>query len=128
MQKKYFLTFFPGLFVGIVPFIVVAAAPGSQFINFANNILKTANLLVTLSFVVALLVFAYGIIRFLFAAGDANGVSQAKGYILWGVVGMAVLASIYGIIVFIQNFFGISGGGGNIQAPNIRGSTITLTQ
>ena len=125
-MKKNIQTYFTALILSSVPFTAVAAAPGSQFINFTNNLLKTANTLVTLSFVVALLVFSYGIIRFLFAAGDANGVSQAKGYILWGVIGMAVLASLFGLIVLIQNFFGISGGNGTIQAPNIRGSQIDL--
>ena len=109
-----------------VPVVAFAQAPGdantgSQFINFANNLLQTANILVTLLFVVALLVFAFGIIRFLLAAGDPNAVSSAKGYILWGVVGMAVLASLFGLILFLRNFFGISGDAGTIKVPDIVG-------
>lgn len=124
MKKLIFLS--PAVLI-LEPMIVSAAsAPGSQFINFANNILRTANILVTLMFVLALLVFAYGMIRFILAAGDANGVSEAKGYILWGVIGMAVLGSIFGIIVFIRSFFGISNSPGSLQAPSIVGSTVTL--
>ena len=102
------------------------ANTGSQFINFANNLLVTANILVTLLFVVALLVFAWGIVQFLFAAGDATKVKGAKGYILWGVVGMAVLASLFGLIAFLQQFFGISGTQGTLKAPDIQGINIRV--
>ena len=128
MRKLTFLS----LFTFLVPVAVFAQATtpgsqatGSQFINFANNLLKTANIIVTLLFVVALLVFAYGIIRFLFAAGDPAQVSQSKGYILWGVIGMAVLASLFGLIVFLRTVFGVSNDKGNITAPAVTGSTVT---
>ena len=125
-------TFVSSLLVFMAPAAVLAQVTtpgsqgtGSQCINFANNLLKTANILVTLLFVVALLVFAYGIIRFLFAAGDPAKVSQSKGYILWGVIGMAVLASLFGLIIFLRSVFGISNDKGNIAAPAVTGSTVT---
>ena len=98
---------------------------GSQFLNFATNVLATANILVTLLFVIALLVFAYGIIKYLLAAGDASEIQQARGYILWGVIGMAVLASLFGLIMFLQTVFGVNNAPGNLQAPATTGSTIT---
>ena len=101
------------------------AQTGSQFINFASNLLDTANILVTLLFVVALLVFAYGIIRYLMAAGDESEIRSARGYIIWGVIGMAVLASLFGLILFLRSVFGVSGDPGNIQAPNVTGGTVT---
>ena len=114
----------------MVPLVALAqgtpggAQTGSQFINFANNLLQTANILVTLFFVIALLVFAYGIIRFLMAAGDEGEVRSARGYILWGVVGMAVLASLFGLILFLRTVFGVQNDTGNIQAPNVTGSAV----
>ena len=121
IMKKYFVSL-SVVFSAFTPvFAALAAAPGSQLINFTQNLLETANILVTLMFVIALLVFAFGIIRFLLAAGDPNAVSSAKGYILWGVVGMAVLASLFGLILFLRNFFGISGDAGTIKVPDIVG-------
>ena len=111
----------------IAPFSAYAAAlaPGSQLITFANNILKTAQVLVTLAFVVALLTFAWGIIRFLIGAGDPG---SSKSFLLWGVIAMAVLASLMGLITFLQQAFGIDNGTGTIESPGIVGPNITQPQ
>lgn len=67
-------------------------------------------MLITLLFVTALLVFALGIIRMIAAAGQGpEALKKAKGILLWGIIGMSVLASIGGIIFFVQQFFGVEG-------------------
>ena len=111
----------------LFPFSVYAASlePGSQLIVFANNILKTAQVLVTLAFVVALLVFAWGVIRFLINAGEPG---SSKTFLLWGVIAMAVLASLMGLITFLQQSFGIENTTGSIESPDVVGPSVTQPQ
>src|ERR1043165_7169500 len=120
MRKLLFFFFF-------TPAVASAAVlePGSQLIVFANNVLRTAQVLVTLAFLVAILVFAWGIIRFLINAGDPN---TSKAFLLWGVVAIAVLASLMGLITFLQQAFGISNSTGTIESPGIVGPTVTQPQ
>ena len=53
--------------------------------------------------------FIYGIVKFL--ALDVSDASrkEARNSIWWGIVGMVIMFSVYGIIRFVLATFGISG-------------------
>ena len=76
------------------------------------NSIKTniLNPLIGLMFAVALLVFLYGVFELI--RGQASEDARAKGaqHVLWGVVGMAIMVSVYGIIHLICGTFGINCG------------------
>ena len=87
------------------------------------NVISTFNMLVTLLFIVALLVFAWGVIRMIIAAGQGpQALQQAKTVLLWGIIGMAVLASISGIVLLVQQFFGVQGNS-TMQVPQFSGTS-----
>jgi len=67
-----------------------------------------------LLFGVAFVVFILGLVRFIRDADDAKGREQGKKSILWGIVGMVIMVSVYGII--------------NITIGTIGGSTSDLPQ
>ena len=89
--------------------IPTAFAESNTKINtLIENVTDTMQLLVTLMFVVALLIFAWGIVQMIVAAGQGpEALRKAKGFLLWGIIGMAVLASIGGIIFFLRDFVGV---------------------
>lgn len=64
-------------------------------------------LLTALVFTLAVLVFAWGIVKMISAAGNTEKIKQAKGIIWWGILGMFVLASIGAVILFLQEEIGI---------------------
>ena len=101
-----------------LPFIALAQT--DKLTGVAENVLKTVNVVVTIVFVFAILIFGWGIVRFIAAAGDAEKVKKAKSMIVWGVVGIAVLASVFGLIGFLQSYFGVGSGSGNIVIPGVR--------
>ena len=68
---------------------------------------EIANTLIKLAFTVAILVFAFGVVKFITAAGDPVKLQKAKGIIVWGIVGLAVLASITGLITYLGGYFGV---------------------
>ncbi len=51
-------------------------------------------------FSVALLYFVYGVVQFIANAGDDKAREPAKNAILWGIVGMLIMVSTFGIIRF----------------------------
>lgn len=57
----------------------------------------------------AFLVFVWGVARFINAAGNEKELKDSKNILIWGVVGMFVLFSIWGIITFVRGEFGFSG-------------------
>ena len=58
----------------------------------------------------AFLYFLYGIVKFLKSdAGDKGTTRQeARSSILWGIVGIVIMFSVYGLIHFVLYTFGVS--------------------
>lgn len=89
---------------------VIAAGPyfgevDTLFMRFGGFI---DNILIPLIFTLALFIFLWGMFRF-FVWGQANEEDRSKGrqLILWGIVGMVFMVSIWGIVaIFSEGFFG----------------------
>lgn len=75
------------------------------------------DILLPLSFSVVFLAFVYGVIRFLMSGSDTNKKEEAKNRLLWGVVAMFVVVTIWGIVAFLQGTFGIANPTGNTVNP-----------
>ena len=103
-----------------LPIIVSAAGAGTAVdivTPIADNVLKLVRVLVLIVFVLAIVAFGWGIVKFIFAGGDPTKIGEAKSFLLWGVIGMAVMASLFGLITFLQQYFGVNSGGLNILPP-----------
>lgn len=73
--------------------------------------------LIGILFSVAVLVFFWGIVLFIGHAGDEEAVQKGKGFILWGMIGIFVLVSIWGIVGYFQTSLGLDTGGNLVGAP-----------
>ncbi|MEK7561079.1 MAG: hypothetical protein AAB539_03935 [Patescibacteria group bacterium] len=76
-----------------------------------NSLIDTFNGLILLLLLIAIVVFSWGVVKLIAAAGSPEQIRKAKGILWWGIIGIAVMASIMGIINFLQMAFGISGTG-----------------
>lgn len=59
-------------------------------------------------FAIALLVFAVGMIEFFLAKQSGEALEQGRRHMIWGIVGMAVMAGVFGIMYFIITTLGIT--------------------
>ena len=101
-----------------LPLIASAAGTAQDIVTpIANNVLSLVRVLVLIVFVLAIVAFGWGIVQFIFAGGDPTAIGKAKSFLLWGVIGMAVMASLFGLITFLQQYFGVNSGGLNILPP-----------
>ena len=69
------------------------------------------NPIILLAFAVSLVLFLYGLVRFLSVDSGDKGTTraEARNSIMWGMVGMLIMFSVYGIIRLVLGTFGISG-------------------
>ena len=65
------------------------------------------NPLLTLLFLVALAVFFWGIVQFISDTDSNTAREEGKQNILWGIIGMFIMVSVYGIIRVILQTFGL---------------------
>ncbi|MFA6270210.1 MAG: hypothetical protein WC657_03320 [Candidatus Paceibacterota bacterium] len=59
---------------------------------------------------VAFLAFVYGVARYINSAGSEKEIKDSKNLLIWGVVGMFVMVTIWGIVYFLQGEFGFRNG------------------
>ena len=66
------------------------------------------NPLILLLFAVSTVYFIYGVVKYL-SMDPSDNKSEARDAIIWGLVGMLIMFSVYGIIRFVLATFGITG-------------------
>ena len=100
---KYFLTIFTIL---LVP--AVALAEITDFRSFVGKILDILGLLIPIIFGLALIFFFWGVAMFIFSAGDEKKREEGKYTLMWGIIILFIMISIWGIIKVLLNTFGFA--------------------
>lgn len=59
----------------------------------------------------AIVVFLYGVLVFIIkaSAGDAAGRKDGINFMIFGIIGIAVMVSVWGLVAFVTNTFGTTG-------------------
>ena len=67
---------------------------------------QITNTLIPIVFTLALLFFFWGVAKYIW--GEGMGKEEGKKIMIWGVVALFVMASVWGLVAFIQGEFTIS--------------------
>lgn len=120
-RKKASLFFLLMLVVGIFPSpssALTCVAGNTNLNNFSDIVcfvLDYVNQIVLILVAGSLLVFVWGIAKFILSAGDEKKVAEGKTLMFWGVVALFVMVSVWGIIqLFYSDLFG-----GSIGVPTL---------
>ncbi len=104
INKLKFLAFLPALVVYILPFVVSAQAQppaegtlGALVIKFETTIV---NPLVGILMTLAILAFFYGLVLYIWNL--RGGKDEGKAIMVWGVVAIAVMVSVWGLVNLLQ--------------------------
>ena len=66
------------------------------------------NPLIGLLFAVALIVFLWGIVQFLWNANNDEDRNAGKRHMLWGILGLVAMVAVYSILQIATGTFGIT--------------------
>ena len=87
--------------------------------RFVTYIINPAILIV---FALGFLLFVYGLVEFLWNLNEGGENKEGKQHMLWGIVGMLIMVSVWGILDLLDNTFGL-----DFRNPDVsRASSITL--
>ena len=111
-MKRLIKTFLP---------IVLLVLPSVTFAQLGlTNLLGEAKMVVSFSIPllvgIALLVFFWGLIKFIFAQGSETAKADGKKVMIWGLIALFVMISVWGIVRFMQTAL-LSGA--DFSAPTI---------
>lgn len=85
----------------------------SLFIFILNFINKVSVFIISLT----LLLFLWGIFKLVASGKDSKERAEAKGYIVWGIIALAIMVSVWGLVNLVRSSFGL-GGPANVQMPD----------
>lgn len=81
-----------------------------------TEIIDTLQIAVPVLVILALVLFVWGVVVFIFNSGDEKGREEGKKKIVWGLVGLFVIVSVWGLVYLLSTITGIFGHTG-INAP-----------
>jgi hypothetical protein len=107
----------------------LAAAPVFAFAQqlgnvetFMRSIGRLIDLALPMVVALALLGFFYGLAKFVFNAGDDGAREEARSIMIWGVIALFVMVSVWGLVQFLGNALGITPGAtGSPTVPTVQG-------
>jgi len=80
-----------------------------------KNLTDVINLFITIGTkvipllgMIAFLVFIWGVARYIRSAGSEKEIGDSKKLLIWGLVGLFVMVSIWGIIIFLRGDLGFN--------------------
>lgn len=77
-----------------------------DIIEYAKCVISGA--LIPLLFAVAVGVFIWGVIQYLRNSSDSKKREEGRSFMIYGIVSLFVMISIWGLVGFLGNTFGIS--------------------
>ena len=70
---------------------------------------KVINPLIEFAFIIAFVVFLWGVLQYMRGAANTEKRSAGKQHMLWGMVGFLIMLGVFGIITILMRTFGITG-------------------
>jgi type VI protein secretion system component VasK len=77
----------------------------------AKIVTELVNPVILLLTAVALVVFAWGVFKLIYSAGDDKGREQGRRALLWGIIGFVIIFGAYGIINLAMDTFNLEPSG-----------------
>ena len=69
------------------------------------------NPIIGFMFAVAVVMFIYGIVEYIWSADNEDKVAVGKKHMIWGIIGIFVMIGVYGILNILSGFWWDIGSG-----------------
>jgi uncharacterized membrane protein YjfL (UPF0719 family) len=86
----------------------MAAASTANLTGIINTFTEIGLAIIPFFGAVAFLVFVLGVARYIKSAGSEKESKDSKNLLIWGVIGIFVLVTAWGIISFLRGEFGFN--------------------
>jgi len=119
-MQKFIRSSAAGVATFAVPFIVAA-----QSLQTTTSLISAlVNYGIGLLIGIAIIAFFWGLIMYLFKSKGGEEGKKAYQMMVWGILALFVMLSVYGLVRLLQNTFGV-GGNQIVPAPQIPNLQIT---
>ena len=93
----------------LFPSIAFAQELSGPLANTITQISALVNTLIPLLLAIAVLLFLWGLVKFIANIGDETARAAGKSLMIWGMIALFVMVSFWGIIGYVQESLGLTG-------------------
>jgi heme/copper-type cytochrome/quinol oxidase subunit 2 len=97
--------------------IPIAEASVTTLMKSINRVI--INPLIVLLFALAMVYFIYGLAKYLLSPDNEEVRKNSKSQMLWGIVGMFIMISVFGILSLVMNTIGVKSSDIKINSTDI---------
>ena len=124
-MKKLFLVLGAGALAPVMTFAQGRNSSGDVggLVTLFGNLVS---MLIPIASMLAILFFFYGLAIYILHAGDPDKAAEGKSIMIWGILALFVMTSIYGIIGFLQRSSGTDQAGysNTIVVPSVQTGSV----
>ena len=103
-MKKFLAYAVSGLV--LVPFLAFGQ-DDTQIGGILNIVRKILNTLIPILITLGIIYFIYGVIQYMINANDSAKREEGRNFMIWGIVALFVITSIWGLVKLLAGTFGI---------------------
>ena len=101
----------------LVPQLVFAQATNNGLFGVLAKANDLVNRLLPFVITLTLLVFLWGLFKYVASGGDTEARKEARGYIIWGLIALAIMVSVWGLVNLLIRTVGLDNTAPNGPAP-----------
>ncbi len=98
------------------PFMALAVTTATNVLTKVQDIL---DIVIPIVITLALIYFLWGVASYIMSSGDEEKRKEARNVMIWGIIALFVMVSVWGLVRFIGNTFDI-GQDQTITLPRVR--------
>lgn len=106
MKKKIYTSAL--IAVAFLPMLASAQGGYTTIDNFLNKLKVWIPTVTGIIFGLAIIGFLWGLMKFIFAAGSEDAKEEGKSIMIWGLVAIFVMASVWGIVRLARDTVGVN--------------------
>lgn len=98
--------------ISTVLFLIPGAAFAqslAQINTLATGVGGIVNTLIPIVMLMAVLVFFWGLVKYIASASDEANKESGKTLMIWGMIALFVMVALWGILGWVQNNLGLTG-------------------
>ncbi|MFA6397809.1 MAG: hypothetical protein WDK96_03115 [Candidatus Paceibacterota bacterium] len=112
--KKVFSFLIPSLvFLPVVAFAQILPSQSTDATDVLVIVKNIINTIIPIAIALGVVYFIFGVIKYVTAKDDKSK-QEARDVMIYGIIGLFVIVSIWGLVAILNNTFGV-GQGGTIQ-------------
>lgn len=91
-------------FAALFPLIAAAQSGGGSFDTVIAVLKNSINTVIVFLFLVATVIFLWGVVKYIMAGGEEDKVTEARQMIIWGIIFLAVMVAVWGFVYVVLDF------------------------